>query len=117
MPVLIGSLFKNGNALMDRCVAYGVDAHGNAFFGGAQHDVAHLGRRDGGVAVIVGEARVLIGLQKPGGVGAGDAVEELLDARRTQHGAGELCLELFNAVEVAVQRQRGKQVAAHGELP
>ena len=81
------SLFKDVQRLMDGAIADGMDAHGVPALGSGEHHGAHLLRRHGKAPAVAREMRVGIRIGKVGGVLAGHAVEELLEARSSQKGA------------------------------
>ena len=81
------SLFKDVQRLMDSAIADGMNAHGVSSLGSGEHHDAHLLRRHGKAPAVAREMRVGIRVGKVGGVLAGHAVEELLEARSSQKGA------------------------------
>ena len=72
--------FEDIEAAVDGLVADGVDAHGRALGRRRGHERLHHLSRHGGAPAVALEASVGVGVVNPGGVLAGNAVEELLEA-------------------------------------
>ena len=67
-------------SFMNGFIADGVNADGIAFFGSFHNEVVHGRERDGGLPAVTFEARISVGGVQIGGMLAGNAVEELLEA-------------------------------------
>ena len=109
-----GVRFEDVEAAVDGLVADGVDAHGRPFGRGRGHERLHHFGAHGGAPAVALEASVGVGVVNPGGVLAGNAIEELLEApsRKERPRVGSL----QGGQTAAVFQERGEHGHAHGEL-
>ena len=109
-----GVRFEDVEAAVDGLIADGVDAHGRSLVRGRGHERLHHFGAHGGAPAVALEASVGVGVVNPGGVLAGNAIEELLEAPSRKEGARVGGLQVGQTA--AVFQKRGEHGHAHGEL-
>ena len=113
-PKRFVGLFEDIERFVDGFIADGVNADGIAFFGSLHNEVVHGRERDGGLPTVTFEVRISVGGVQVGGMLAGNAVEELLEAADVQERAA---VGFAHASKRPMSSSRvGKQVYARSKI-